>query len=260
MIRLEHGDGWMLLPQSAHAWLSGQIAQHWGNEDNSRPKPYASVVLATTLHDKAWFTLDRLPLLNDVGEPLHFLELGLDDSEGLYADTVAQVTQIDPYAGILVNRHVQLIYNSRATHGRDPIDQLQPLLDTLKTDEKALITRLSSHPAYADFIDEVALNHNYRVLRTCDLLSLFVCGGFPARMIQDVPYRNNDSPIDVECQLDEPHTLRISPNLLDVPELVVHLEGRYIPKCQFEDADEYAAVFQEAPFKAIEMRILTNQS
>lgn len=256
MIRLEHGEGWLLLPQPAHAWLSGTLAQHWGNERVSCPQPKDAVVLGATLHDVDWYALDSRPVMNDQGEPLSFLQPKLDDVEGMYARTVSQVEQIDPYAGILVNRHVQLIYNSRVTHGTDPAERVQPLLDSLRQQEQAAIERLQTHPLYGASVDEERLHHNYRILRTCDLLSLFTCGGFPPRTLSDVPGRYGEPLLTVECELIAEHTLRITPNVLNVPEVTVAIEGRYIPQKRYEDAAHYAEDFHAAQVVTVPLRVV----
>ena len=193
MIRHDNGDTWLLIPQPAHAWFSGILAQHWGNEQVSRPEPFQSVVLGVTLHDVGWLALDSQSLLSQQSEPMHFLEPDLAQIDKMYLRTASDVSQIDPYAGILVNRHMQMIFNSRLIHGRETEAELRPLITELEMNEQALIDRLQNHPNYSAYLDEATLKHNYRILRTCDLLSLFCCGAFPARVLEDTPFRYSES-------------------------------------------------------------------
>lgn len=256
MIRRPYQDGYLLITQPAHAWLSGQLAQHWGYDETSCPHPYQSVVIGTTMHDSAWLEKDNQPILNADNQPLNFIEPELDTVEGMYGRCVSNAMQIDPYAGVLVNRHVQTIYHSRKTHKRDPIERLQPLLDELKTQENDAIAQMKTHPLYQQYIDEPILNHNYRILRTCDLLSLFVCGAFPARTISDVPFRYGQAFIDLHCELLDDNTLHVSPQLFDQAEITVYLQAKIIPQKHFQTQAEYATAFEIAEVITVQKTII----
>lgn len=246
MIRKAYREGWLLIPQAAHAWVSGMIAQSWGNDAVHKANPKQALVLATTLHDAGWLAVDEKSPLNDKGEPLHFLEPEFDLAEPLYKRSVFHVMQIDPYAGILVGRHNQLIYNSRARYGRDPIEKVQALLKQLEQQEAQIIEQLRDHPIYSYYLDENMLNHNYRILRSCDLLSLFLFGGFPAREISDVPLRYGEPFETVSCQRIDEETLQIQPYIFAEPELNFTVSAFYIPQKTFKNEAELHKIFWEA--------------
>jgi hypothetical protein len=248
VIRRPYQDGYLLIPQPAHAWISGKLASHWGNEHVSRPKPFEAVTLASTLHDVGWLEKDGLPLLHDDSHPLNFLDPSLDDVEGMYMRCASHAMQIDPYVGWLVNRHVQLIFNSKLTSGDYPVTRIQARLDELQTQADDLIQRMQTHPEYEGYLDEATLDHNYRILRICDLLSLFVCGAFPARTISNVPLRYGEPSIPVECKLLDDHTLHLSEALFDEGELSFYLDARVIPQQQYESAEAYQEAFENAAF------------
>lgn len=259
MIRIPHEDGWLLIPQTAHAFFSGQLARHWGNAAVAAPQPRAAVEVAALLHDCGWYDLDRQPLQNASGEPLHFIEPQLDQVEAMYAKTVAQVRQIDPYAGVLVNRHVRVIYNSRLTHGRDPEERLRPLLDHLEQRERDTLNTLREHPHYGAHLAEWTLHHNYRIVRTCDLLSLFACGAFPAKTASDVPTKYGVPFLDMACELIAPHTLKISPYLFDQTEIVVPIQAHIIPQKRYNNPDAYRDAFAKAGQVTISLRIVQGE-
>ncbi|MGJ3240845.1 MAG: DUF3891 family protein [Anaerolineae bacterium] len=249
MIRLPYQDGYLLIPQPAHAWLSGQLAQHWGNGKRvDRPAPYQAVVLATTLHDAGWLDKDGIPSLNAQQEPLDFLEPVLDDVQGVYERGVTNVQQIDPYASLLVNRHIKTIYHSRAVHGRDPLERLQPLLDDLDAHYQRTLAQIKAHPLYQAHLDPDTLDHNYRIVRTCDLLSLFVCGAFPTREVSDVPLRYGAPFERLTCTLIDADTLQVSPNIFNQAQITVHLQARVIPQRQYSTPDAYREAFENAEF------------
>lgn len=261
MIRRPYQEGYLLIPQPAHAWLSGQLAQHWGNSGvASRPEPYQSVVIGTTMHDVGWLEKDGSPILNADNQPLHFIEPELDSVEGMYGRCVSNTMQVDPYAGVLVNRHIQTIYHSRATHKRDKMERLQPLLDALKNQELHTIQQMQTHPVYQDYIDEPHLNHNYRILRTCDLLSLFVCGAFPARTIPDVPFHYDEAFGELTCELLDEHTLKVTPAIFNQSEITVYLQAKIIPKQYFESQADYNEVFEKADSITLRKTIVSSVS
>lgn len=260
MIRRPYQAGYLLITQPAHAWLSGQLAQHWGYDNTSRPQPYQPVIIATTMHDSAWLEKDNSAILNADKQPLNFIEPELDYVESMYGRCVSNAMQIDPYAGVLVNRHVQTIYHSRKTHKRDPIERLQPLLAELVTQENHAIEQMIKHPVYQHYIDSATLNHNYRIVRTCDLLSLFVCGAFPARTIADVPFHYGESFRNLDCELLDDNTLRVSPQLFNQAEITVHLQAKIIPKKYFETQAEFAQIFDKADVITIAKTIINSQS
>jgi Protein of unknown function (DUF3891) len=257
MIRKAYREGWLLIPQPAHAWVSGLMAQKWGNKNINQARPYQAVVLGTMLHDAGWLAVDEKSPLNEKGEPLHFLEAEFDLAEALYRRSVFHVMQIDPYAGLLVGRHNQLIYNSRARHGRDPIEKIQPLLEQLGQQEAQTLEELRNHPIYCDYLDENSLNHNYRILRTCDLLSLFLFGGFPENDISDVPLRYGEPFETVSCRRIDEETLQIQPNIFAEPELNFTVSAFYIPQKTFKNEAELQKLFWDSERIILRRRIVS---
>lgn len=257
MIRNAYREGWLLVPQPAHAWVAGMMAQKWGNNSVDQPQPYQAVVLGTTFHDAGWMPVDARSPLNEKGEPLHFLEPDFALAQTLYSGAVSQVMQIDPYAGLLIGRHVHLIYSSRATYGRDPLEKVQPLLNNLQQQEAETIAQLQAHPVYSDYLDADTLRHNYRILRTCDLLSLFLFGGFPTRDIADVPLRYTAPFEPVSCKHLDEESLAIQPYLFAEPELHFTVSAIYVAQKTFENEAELHEILPSAERIVLKRRIVS---
>lgn len=258
MIRRPYDDGYVLITQNTHAWLSGQLALHWGNDNVSRPEPFETVLIGTILHDIAWMEKDADPLLNPKNQPHDFLEAEVDDFDAMYERGVHEVHQVDPYAALLVNRHLQTIYGMRVALKRDPIERLQPLLNRLKDLEESTLESLTTHPLYSKYIDDATLDHNYRILRTCDLLSLYIYNAFPAGTAQDVPIRYGEPYQDVVCEMLDEDTMRVSPGLFDQPELTIYLQARFIPEKSFDSMDDYREAYEKADFITLKKTIITD--
>ena len=69
-------QGLICITQPNHAWLSGQLAQAWGNEDFGLLTPPKEVCLGAELHDIGWLHWEQAPTLNPkTGYPHNFTEL-----------------------------------------------------------------------------------------------------------------------------------------------------------------------------------------
>lgn len=256
MIRLPYHDGFLLVPQPAHAWVSGQLARAWGGPNTDAPAPLEAVVLATTLHDIGWLELDPQPLLNADGQPLSFLEPGFAVVAPKYIRGIEAVALVDPYAALLVNRHVQLIFEGRVARGTDAPDVPAQTLARLRADHGQLVARLAGHPAYRAHLNAATLAHNYRILRTCDLLSLFVLGGLPPRTVPDAPTRYGAEARPLVCTLQDANTLVVHPSPFAAPTQTFTVEARYIPGTRHTSPADYARAFAGAERVTLEKRVI----
>ena len=72
-------DTVLCVGQPAHALVSGQLAQAWGNGLFPEPRPREEVCLAAAQHDLGMAEWDASPELNpDTGWPRSFLELPVE--------------------------------------------------------------------------------------------------------------------------------------------------------------------------------------
>ncbi|HEY9905552.1 MAG TPA: DUF3891 family protein, partial [Candidatus Sericytochromatia bacterium] len=64
------GENRICITQPTHAWVSGQMAQVWGNEMFGLVAPYEAVCLGAQQHDIGWLPWESAPTLNtDTGYP-----------------------------------------------------------------------------------------------------------------------------------------------------------------------------------------------
>ena len=82
IIRKEPNGNLLVIGQTDHSRLVGQLAAHWGNTTFAVPKPYESVVRAATFHDYGWLRYETSPLVNpESGEPYPFLKVPMTDKQ-----------------------------------------------------------------------------------------------------------------------------------------------------------------------------------
>lgn len=255
MIRRQYRDGWLLIPQPAHAWVSGQMAAHWGGNHADSPRPYHPVVLGTTLHDSQWYQAETQLPIDTFGQPRSFLDLDIDAAEPMYEGTVHYAAHIDLYAGLLVNHHIRMIFRSRAQHGRDTPEAVQPLLNRLVAHEQNTLKQLQDHPQYSDYIDSDTIAHNYRILRTCDSLSLFLCGAFPTKTLPNVPFKYGELLDEMQADMPEDGVLRLHPYPFDEPELHLSLDARYVPGKTFGGLEIYQQAYAAGEVTTLEFTV-----
>lgn len=105
MIIATRGDEVRLITQPDHAALAGQFAQHWAPDSPTAISPIAPVLIAAFHHDVGWEPYDRQPHLDDSGKLLDFRDMPPDSWIQLYERGIKEVTELDPYAGLLVSLH-----------------------------------------------------------------------------------------------------------------------------------------------------------
>ena len=116
MIVRKSSDGTLLLiNQTDHSLLSGRLAAHWGNARFAKPRPFESVIRAAAFHDCGWYRYQTGPMLNEqTGETPTFLQVPLDEVQlGAFQWGTDWLTSIDPYAGLLINKHRTGLWRKR---------------------------------------------------------------------------------------------------------------------------------------------------
>src|SRR5215813_7577219 len=107
IVRKQHNGELILIGQTDHSRLVGQLAAHWGSEYFAVPDPYNSMVRAATFHDYGWLRYETTPVINpETGVPYSFLQLPLGATQlNSYQWSLDWMAEIDLYAGLIVSMH-----------------------------------------------------------------------------------------------------------------------------------------------------------
>ena len=177
IVRKEPDGSLILIAQTNHAELSGFFAANWGNEMFARPRPHQSVVLAAIYHDAGWYKYEAQPVYDvATGSTPNFVQVPPDPIQlEAYQWAIDWVSGIDPYAGLLVNRHRTGLWAERYhTVSNPPPPPRRPLSDLIKN----FMTHNEARQEHAlQSLDRDAFAINYHMLQVWDLLSLYLCGG-----------------------------------------------------------------------------------
>jgi hypothetical protein len=111
VLLVNHPDGKVAVAQPAHAWISGQLAQAWGNELFGRVEPSWEVCLAAEQHDIPWLEWERNPTLDpETGYPHTFMSLDMPTKLAMWARGPDVLLAQSRYAALLVSLHGSRLY------------------------------------------------------------------------------------------------------------------------------------------------------
>ena len=172
MIVRERPDSFLLFGQHEHALVAGEFARRW----REKPQPYEPTVYAVANHDVAWREPDREVMWNEEkGRPHSFMDYPLDLKLPAQKRGIDLVEDHDPYAACLCSMHYARF-----------------LLDAERTEE--IEFRDAEHARQKRLKDGLSdgelenLERNFRFLRVCDGISLFLCINEPGGEDDPPPY------------------------------------------------------------------------
>jgi len=260
IVRKCPGGTLVLINQSDHCLLSGRLAAHWGNSRFSKPRPYESVVRAAAFHDCGWYRYQTGPLLDpQTGETPSFLKVPLDEVQlEAFQWGTDWLTGIDPYSGLLINKHRTGLWRGRYGAIQYPVafnsKEFSPLLQEFISrnearQEKELIA-----------FDRKEFWTNYRLHQVWDLLSLYFCvDEIKNDYIEPVPLNyegGEDEGVRVTLTPSDSRTVKMEPYPFNVPELRVQLLRKRLPKTTFADRAEFTQAFFQGETELLQFRIL----
>jgi hypothetical protein len=210
MVLYERLSDVVCIGQASHAWVSGQLARHWGNADFARPEPFEEVCLGAEQHDVGMAEADVQPDLDpDTGYPRSFLKLTKERSLELWTRAPSKALTQSPYAALLISMHGTALFESHPDK-----TGIQPFLDEQAHFQETLLDALHEDPARA--------RRNQQLVWAVDYLALAALTGWIPRTAFPAP--------DHTLRVEEPAPLRltIDPWPLNVPELTVAYQGRVV--------------------------------
>ena len=217
MIVRDRPDSYVLIGQHDHGRVSGEFARNW----RERPIPLEPTLYAIANHDVAWQRLDKTLRWNETtGRPYSFVDYPVEPKIEAYREGLDLLEAQDPYAACLCSMHyASFVRGARGAaevgFGEREDRRQERLRGAMSTQE----------------LENLELN--FRLLQTCDDLSLFVCLNEPGR--SDHPwYREGFEFMGTKFVpiWEDRRTLRLDPNPfsgafdLSIPHLSVGKDGR----------------------------------
>jgi Protein of unknown function (DUF3891) len=249
IIRKESADELLVIGQTDHSRLVGQLAAHWGNGDFAAPVPYESVVRAATFHDYGWLRYETSPLISaDTGEPYQFLQVPLTSTQlEAYQWSLDWMAEIDPYSGLIVSMHRTGLWKGRYQTIKHPSGYN---IKTLNREIETFIRHNEEWQQRArEKFDDDAVWTNYRLMQVWDLLGLYFCCQTPYEdYIEPVPTRYGKDHGDTRVTMKPAGagTVAFDPYPFDVRPCRIGLGFKRIRPWSFPDVEAFRRAYFQA--------------
>jgi hypothetical protein len=201
LVRL-HDDGALAIGQLSHAWLAGQLARAWGNEQFGGIGPREEIALGAQQHDIGWALFDLEPRFNpQTGLPRTFLELTVEEHLAIWRGAPERLASQSLHAALVVSLHGRSLSELRARTRPEQAEALQDHID----EERARQTELRAILG----LSEAETERTRRQMWAWDSLSLALCNAWRPFTVRDVP--TADGLIDVELHDRDDGTSTLDP-------------------------------------------------
>jgi hypothetical protein len=259
VLRMESETGWWLITQPDHAHLAGDFAAAWGNAQFRRPEPRARVLKGIACHDDGWAARDAHPSITRQGRPSAFStelvgkysafeEIDLEEYLAVRDRAVRIIAEDDSYAGLLISMHTTNLLTAHADRSTIAPEGLQ-LLDAFLARQQDYQSELysaireDSSLSTVEAAEQTILEH-FRLLQSCDNLSLLACVAFgsPAHLLHRLPL-NDGGTAEVKVLPIASRHFRVAPWPFAEPELSFAFPARHVTGKVFADSQSLEAAF-----------------
>jgi hypothetical protein len=268
MIRREVGNEFFLIAQHDHAILSGELAQHFGNERFARPQPWEPVIAAARLHDCGWPLHDDEPTLNPRHLPLDVFESPRAVTLKVWTASAERAAAVHPYAGLLVSLHslaLSILVTSQTNPQHEKLDTMQlterfeinkfqhreverqeQLRSKLGMRTDLPLTHGLAAPRATEADDQLIFN--FRMLQAMDLLSLCLCCTHaPADKTQDVLTDPGAPAVQLKMVRRSEEMLLVDPWPFSSGRIDLTVPLRRIPRREYRDEGDLRQTVKTAP-------------
>lgn len=260
MIVRKQADGQLLLiGQTDHSRLVGQMAAHWGNDRFASPQPFDSVARAAAFHDYGWLSYETAPIiLAPSAETPEFRQVPTDARQlSSYQWCIDWLSAIDRYAGLLVGMHRTGLWRARyetVTHPQMGIRKLGAEIERFIAENEARQRQEQGS------VDAGQLRINYHLLQVWDLLGLYFC-------CQD-PYDDYIEPVPCAYKTDASGFVRLSMRALGERRvafepfpfaerpLTIQLACHRLPATTYPDLDSFRRAYFQAALELMTFEIV----
>ena len=249
MVIHHDSDGSVIcIGQASHAWISGQLARHWGNDGFDRPEPFDEVCLGAEQHDVGMAEWDLAPKLNsNTGRPVSFMEMPLATHLELWSEAPRKVLTQSPYAALLVSMHGHALYERRDTGEPDSDDSIavKRFVSDQEAFQRDLLDHLDEDPARA--------RHNQKLVWTLDFLSLAPLMGWVPDTVA-APTRLGEPLAELSVESAGVRRLTVDPWPFRDDEIEVRCHGRRL-RDRYSDEASMRSALAAAPWLTVRVAL-----
>jgi hypothetical protein len=257
---LLRGDdrGVLAIGQPSHAWVSGQLARAWGNEQFGAVHPWEEVCLAAEQHDIGMAVWDLEPSLNaGTGLPHTFIEMPLAVHMELWGAAARRLLRQSRYAAVLVSIHGVRLYGLRDLERMDPGDAeaIRGFIAGQRAFQEQLIRSLRSDPATAQLATDELIQNASDLIWTWDGLSLALCLDWAPWSAKHVPTADGKG---VELRLTPGLTttaIEVDPWPFTSDAVTIRCEGQRLEAASYANENELRAGLEAAAWETLTIEL-----
>jgi hypothetical protein len=260
-------DGQLLLiRQTDHAVLAGDLARHWGNAGFAAPSPRDPVLFAAERHDDGWLIWEAAPRVDPATRrPHQFTSLPIAEHVGFYRTGIERVMARDSYAGLLTIMHLAGLYQMR--YGTDrhtqprtlPEDQerlKRRFVAELSEQQQALRQDLPRQGVPEAWLEEQCLWVNYKLLQVFDRLSLYLCVAPPrSSFLEPVPLDYEGRETQLSLRPLSERSVSIAPYPFDHSPFPVSVRAGVVPDREYDGDEDFRQAFVAAPVVELQFEL-----
>ncbi|NJM73303.1 MAG: DUF3891 family protein [Scytonema sp. RU_4_4] len=227
-------QGLICITQPNHAWLSGQLAQVWGNEHFGEFAPKKEVCLGAELHDIGWLFWEQAPTLNpQTGYPHKFMELSTQEHINIWSSAKQLALPLSRYVALLVSLHGTGLYE-RFTSWQNSATSSQIVQDFLEGEyafQEQLIAFLENDQHYAPYTKPEVIERNRKLIGIWDALSIILCQELTSEAeVSQVPTIDGETTVKLTVKevKDNHHQVAVSPWPFKDSQVELVYEGRLL--------------------------------
>ncbi len=245
MIRRESGEGWTLITQPSHAFLSSRIMDFWGNENFEVITPRDEVMFAMREHDCGWEKTDSMADLNPKnGYPRSFMEMRAESQFEIWSECFETHLGEHPYACALIALHFSEL-NER-TISRNPSNKAAVSLREKIREFLRLSLGISVGEGNLNGYLPADIRTNLRFLQVGDIISLALCHGSRSVTIPGVPINYLGDTVEIAMSSQDGLNYTIRPNPFSREFLRFDISGSKLEEKSFAAATELENAFRLA--------------
>jgi hypothetical protein len=247
----------LAIGQTAHSWISGQLARAWGNKVFSGFQPFEQMCYAAEQHDIGFLEWESAPTLNQAtGLPYTFEELPEEVHFGIWHTGISQLRPVCLYASLVVSLHFCNL--CARFHHRSPNGNQSASVAFLREQESYQATArtlLQNDPVLERALEDDVLLYHRDLIATWDLFSLQLCRGqFSEFKLPDVPTWRGEKADILLRKIDSAEDLwEVDPWPFSVQSLTTISEGKLIRR-RFDDLNTMRAAIRDSDRISLQFR------
>lgn len=254
----------LVVLQTDHSRVAGQLAAHWSNDMFAEPKPWFSMILAAQEHDTGWWEWELKPTLNDQARPPDYISGGgipRDVHVAFDRNGIKRVLEQDRYAGLMVSMHQAGLNNQgfgMLPHmpDRSGVPEVAQFIREQEELRVTLTEELSRSEAFAPYVSEEQLWTNYKLIEVFDQLAQILCNRYPLNsaerkngppaVLKHVPVAPGADDATLSIEMVDERRAVLRPYPFDVDPLALSFPARLVSNRTYRDEDEFLRQFYKA--------------